>query len=112
MQYANLLYCNSSIQYVTILFQEGRGDASKPADMAPVIEHLALWETEAPFQIAEEAVGDSVLAVSKERWEGLNSTGSQTGIHCYVMHTHIKFTLHTSTTQSHQKIWVTDMVSM
>jgi len=41
---------------------EGRGDASKPADMAPVIEHLALWETEAPFQIAEEAVGDSVLA--------------------------------------------------
>ena len=34
------------------------------------------------------------------------------GIHCCVMHTQIKFTLHISTTQSHQKIWVTDVVPM
>ena len=39
--------------------------------MAPVIEHLKLWETEAPFsQIAEETIGDSVITVSGGGWEG------------------------------------------
>ena len=39
--------------------------------MAPVIEHLKLWETEAPFsQIAEETIGDSVITVSRGGWEG------------------------------------------